>query len=358
MKVLHYIYDHIHNPWVGGGGAGRAVELGRRLATRGHEVTIVSGRYPGSADYEAEGVRQLFVGTDTNNYVLSVFCYAARAVGHLRRHAKEVDVIVEDFAPYNPIFSFLRRRDAVLQLHQKEGTHHIRKFGPLGIPFMLIEKFYPRWFSQAVAESEHGRVTFGLEKAHVIPNGFSPDLLAEHPKDHGYILFLGRLDINQKGLDILHAAIKRMPMGADLVIAGGGKDEVKVRELFDDFIGKGTVDMAGYIRGRDKIDRLMECSFMVMPSRYEGQPVTLLEAAACGKPVIVSDIPELSFAVEAGYGLAFKSDDPIDLAEKIQRLWADEPKRREMGRAARQFAQEYSWDAIADKYEKFLLSVS
>lgn len=98
MKILHLIYDHVRNPWVGGGGAVRAYEICRRLAER-HHITVVSGKYPGASDYREGNLSFKFVGTTRNNYVLSTFCYAARAAGFIASHAKEYDVVVEDFAP-------------------------------------------------------------------------------------------------------------------------------------------------------------------------------------------------------------------------------------------------------------------
>ncbi|MGD0283392.1 MAG: glycosyltransferase family 1 protein, partial [Dissulfurispiraceae bacterium] len=69
MNILHLIYDHSGNPWVGGGGAVRAYELYKRLSIR-HNVTIVCGRYPGAQDYSEGNLKIRFVGSSKNNYVL------------------------------------------------------------------------------------------------------------------------------------------------------------------------------------------------------------------------------------------------------------------------------------------------
>jgi len=96
---------------------------------------------------------------------------------------------------------------------------------------------------------------------------------------------------------------------------------------------------------------------MVVPSRYEGQPLTVIEAAACGKPVIVSDIPELSYTVDAGFGVSFRSGEAGELAEKMYLLLNNPSLRQEMGRKAREYARQFTWDRIAEEYEKYLLGI-
>ncbi|NTU41942.1 MAG: glycosyltransferase family 1 protein, partial [Nitrospirales bacterium] len=53
MRIVHCIYDHIRNPWVGGGGAVRMFEIYRRLSQR-HRITVICGKYPGARDYQEE----------------------------------------------------------------------------------------------------------------------------------------------------------------------------------------------------------------------------------------------------------------------------------------------------------------
>jgi hypothetical protein len=79
MRILHFIYDHIKNPWVGGGGAVRALEIYRRLAEK-HMITIICGKYPGAEDYTEKNLTIHFVGTNKNNYVISTLLYLIRFI--------------------------------------------------------------------------------------------------------------------------------------------------------------------------------------------------------------------------------------------------------------------------------------
>lgn len=356
IRILHLIYDHIKNPWVGGGAAVRVRELYRRLSGR-HEITVICGAYPGAEDYIEENVRHTFVGTRRSNYILSTLCYAARAARYAKAHAGEYDMMVEDFAPYNPVFSFLRHKKAVLQLHQREGFRHLKKYAVLGIPFFLIEMFYPRFFRNILAELPAAKEIFGLRgNAAILPNGFDPGLLDLKTEEDDYILFIGRFHINQKGLDTLSEAMRLA--GSRLVIVGGGKDEDRARSLFSDTVGAGRTEFVGYAWGEKKEELMRKCLFMLVPSRYEGQPLIIMEAAACGKPVIVSDIPELKYAVDAGFGLSFRTGDAKDLADKMKLLLENRKARREMGIRAREYAGDFTWDKIAEEYEKYLLGIA
>ncbi len=354
LRIFHFLYDHTGNPCVGGGAAHRALEIYSRLAPR-HYVTIISGKYPGAEDYTGEGIKFRFVGTSRKNYVLSTFSYAYRAARFLRENRDRADVVVEDFAPYNPIFSYRVRKDAVLQLHQKEGLHILRKYLVFGLPFYLVERYYAGSFKNVTVVSEQSRLKYGLgPEAPVIPNGFDESYLSVEGGDGGYLLFLGRLEIDQKALDVLFGALKGIE-GIHLKIAGKGKDEEKVRELLRKAGTRNKVEMVGFVQGKEKINVIKNCSAMVIPSRFEGSPLTAIEAAAFGKPVIVSDIPELAYAVEEGFGLSFRSQDAKDLAGKIKYLMENKDLRAGMGKKARHYAKDFTWNEIADRYEGFLL---
>lgn len=355
MRILHFIYDHINNPWVGGGGAVRVYEIYRRLAER-HDITVICGKYPEASDYREENINFNFVGTRRRNYILSTFLYTIKAIHFLNRHKKEADIIVEDFAPYNPLFSrFIVRKPSILQIHHKEGLNLIKRYFILGLPFLIMEKFYPGLFENIISVSETSRKRLRLSKAVVIPNGVDATLLHTSPLDGEYIAYVGRLHIHNKGLDTLIEAVKRIDVR--LVIAGKGKDDRKLHSLLNKAGVEDKVEFKGFLTADEKKRCLANSKIFALPSRYEGQGIAILEAAACGKPVIVSNIPELKYAVDGGFGISFTCGDAKDLANKIKFLIKNEPIRKEMGKKAREFARGLTWDSIAMRYEGFLIKI-
>ncbi len=359
VRILHLIYDHVRNPWVGGGGAVRVYELCRRLASRGHEVTVVSGRFPGVKDYSEGNLRYEFVGSSAN-YILSTFSYAFRAAQFVRKEATRFDVIVEDFAPWNPAFSsLLTPRPVVLHVNHREGAGILRRWWLLGTPFYLIEKWYPRLFRNVTALSEETRRKINVPAAFIVPAGINSSMSDTAPegveaKGDPFILYVGRLHIRNKGLDVLLSAMKRIDRR--LVLAGRGRDENRLKQIAEG-LGLSNVEFAGFVSEEQKIALLREDCILVLPSRFEGWGIVVLEAAACGRPVIVSDIPELRYAVKAGFAISFKAGDAKDLADKLNYLLGNESLRREMGLKARAYARSCTWDKIAAEYEQYLRGI-
>lgn len=351
FNMVHFIYDHINNPWVGGGGAVRCYELNKRLAEKGHNITIISGKYPNAKDYSEGNLSFKFLGTD-KSYKLSVFSYAFESIRYLKNHAKEYDIIVEDFAPWNPVFSFLFHKKTVLQLHQREGLQILKRYGFFGLPFYLIEKFYPRIYKNIICVSEISLNKFKL-KGKVIPNGIDEKIIEKDINIGNYIGFIGRIDIFHKGLDLLLEAFKDIKF--PLKIAGKGKDEIKLKNLITEKGLNNNVEILGFLTGQEKVNFIRNAKFIVMPSRFEAQGIVALEAATIGKPLIVSDIPELSYVVENGFGLSFKREDPEDLKDKIITLWKNEEMILQMGKNAVEYAKNLTWDKLSTEYEKFLI---
>lgn len=350
MKILHLIYDHIKNPWVGGGGAVRCFEINRRLARKGHEITIVSGKYPEAEDYEEDGLKFRFLGS-SRNYLVSVFSYAYEAIKFLKRHAKDYDIVVEDFAPWNPVFSKYFHKNTVLQVHQKEGFNIFRRYFIFGIPFMIIESFYPRIYKESLTVSDESRKKFHIS-AKVISNGISELLLKEEVSEGKYLGYIGRIDIYHKGLDLLINAMS--DINVPLYVAGKGKDEKKLLKMLINKDLQERVKLVGFITGKIKIEFIKNALFIVIPSRFEAQGIVALEAAALGKPLVVSDIPELKYVTENGFGISFRSEDVKALRQAIEYLIKNEKLIQQMGQRGRQYASQFTWDKIAEEYENYL----
>ena len=106
-----------------------------------------------------------------------------------------------------------------------------------------------------------------------------------------YVLFVGRL-VPEKAPDLLIRAFRRMPGDLRLVIAGGSSftDEY-VASLQTLAAADDRVIMAGYVYGDELTELYANAAVFVLPSALEGLPLTLLEAASFGAPLVASDIP-------------------------------------------------------------------
>lgn len=108
----------------------------------------------------------------------------------------------------------------------------------------------------------------------------------------------------------------------------------------------------------DALGRLYrEASAFLFPSLYEGFGLPVLEALACGTPVVVSDRPELR-EVAAEYGVYCDPTDPVDIAAKLRLVLEGEPKGRFDRLAAVRWAQKFTWERAADAYASVFRDVA
>lgn len=366
MKILHILYES-KGDYFGIGGVGiRAYEICKYLKNR-HDITFLCKKYPGAKDGDIEGLRHIFVGAESKNFTKTLLSYAYHASEFVRKHGKEFDVIVEEFSPAIPTFlNFYKEKPVILQIQGYTGKKYFGKYNILyAAALYFFEKFLPAGYKNIIMVSEVTRKRFALGRnadTKVIPNGIPEDLLKSNVEESDYILYLGRIDIHHKGLDLLlsaYAEFKKCLPDIRLVIAGGGRDKKKFDFLADKFPHnvKKDIEMAGWVEGVTK-KRLMEKAiFVVMPSRYEVQPIVALEAMACAKALVVSDIPELSYVKDCGAGVSFKSGDAASMAGAMKDMMTRE-NRSEMGQRGRDWVKDLTWDKIAIRYEEFLSEVA
>jgi N,N'-diacetylbacillosaminyl-diphospho-undecaprenol alpha-1,3-N-acetylgalactosaminyltransferase len=103
--------------------------------------------------------------------------------------------------------------------------------------------------------------------------------------------------------------------------------------------------------------KIREASLVVLPSIHEAQPVSMLEAMACKKPVVAFDFPFSNELVQNMYnGLLAKSGDVKDLSDKIRLLLTDRQLRLDLGQNAYEYVEKsHNWDTLAEKYIELYL---
>jgi len=363
LRVLHCIYDDPANPWVGGGGAHRVREIYRRLADR-VDVVVVTGNFPGARDETVDGVRYARLG-GARPYSWSRLTYAASASRLLA--AGEYDAAIFDFSVYTPIL-LPRGRPAGLVVHMLHGPTAADRFGkPLGRVVAAAENAglrQARWISTTSRWMEDQLRGIVSPEARVVRvgSGVADEFARVRRAERGFLLYYGRFDLYQKGIDtVLDAFARIAPQRPDarLVLAGRGKDEGRVRELVARLgLGDRVEIRAG--AGREEVLELLAGALLLlMPSRVEGLPMVPAEAMAAGVPVIAADVAAVGEVVAppAG-GVLVPPDDAEALARAALELLDDAPRRARVSATARESARRFSWDNVASAHLEFLEAIA
>jgi glycosyltransferase involved in cell wall biosynthesis len=198
----------------------------------------------------------------------------------------------------------------------------------------------------------------------ILPNGIFPEEFAELPPsgtfrrrlpelgDRPYVLFLGRLH-HKKGLDYLADAFalvaKKMP-AARLVVAGPDEgEEQALRRRISSAGLNDRVHLVGPLYERDKLAALVDAACFVLPSRQEGFSVAVLEALACGIPVVLSEHCNFPEVASSGAGAVVPLT-PDALARALEKMLTDPITARQMGLAGATLVRQcYAWPTIAEQ---------
>jgi glycosyltransferase involved in cell wall biosynthesis len=202
----------------------------------------------------------------------------------------------------------------------------------------------------------HVRAAHGVEAAY-IPNGATP---CESPPDASvlspwglrpgaYVLTVGRI-IPDRELHTLIEAFNQLPSTLKLVVVGSETPRTAYSDSLRRAAGERVV-FTGDVFGEPLEALYGHCRVYVLASRVEGLPITVCEAMAHGRPLILSDIPE---NVEVGGEAAryFRCGDVNALLMAMEELVEDAAARETLGREARRRNREiYNWDLVTDQVE-------
>lgn len=164
----------------------------------------------------------------------------------------------------------------------------------------------------------------------------------------GRVLYFGRLS-EEKGLMTLLDAVRGQPVRLKLLGEGPLRKSIE-QKLKEEAID--NVELMGYVTGDALRLELQRAMFVVLPSQcYENNPMSVIEAFACGKPVLGSRIGGIPELVRDGKtGLTFESGQAGDLRAKILKMAKDSGLCAGMGRQARRFVEdEFHQELYYDK---------
>jgi glycogen synthase len=358
MKITFLDFDDIRNPLLGAGQAKATFEVGKRLVKKGHTVNVLCFAYPGSKDRVEEGIAYKHIGFSTKNIRINNALYILLLPFYVSR--LKTDIVVECFtAPISTLLSPLWTKLPVVGL---PTSYEAERFSKLyHLPFHLVEHFgsklYKYFMPYTLPFDEKMKKTNPKIISRVIPEGVGDEFFQIKKKSNEFILFIGRFDIGQKGIDLLlHAYAKASKnISYPLVIAGLGPDEAKIRMLIRQLNLEKKVTFMGAAYGELKYDLLSRAVLVAMPSRHEGFSLFSLEALASGNGIAAFDIPGFSWADESVVMKA-KNYSVNEYAQLLE-MTANSSKMKKMQKDARAYALNYSWDNVAQEFEKFFIYI-
>lgn len=358
MRILHVDPDDIDNP-LSGGGPLRTYEIYRRLAQR-HEITVLTPTFEGSTpEIMRDGIRYIRIGRKIGNHGSSphiTFFFAFPWA--LERF--DYDLLVEDFMPpmsatLTPLWQRSRPLVASVQWWHAEALS--RQYH---LPFFLGERYLVRLYRRFVVLTEAMERLIHSRNAkaaiEVIPNGVDDRLFALEPCYGDFVLYLGRINLREKGVDLMLRAYARIPKRGRLPLrlAGTGFDFNSCKQLVDELDLRAWVTFLGKVDGAGRAALLSECRFVCVPSRLETFGMVIAEACAAGKPVVLFDRWPMNEVAPRGVCELVEAFDVDAYADAMRiMLGLGNSDLAERGRRCRESAIRYDWDRVARQQERF-----
>ena len=362
MRLLHVI--HSADPRHGGPIEALTVRA-RLLARMGHSVEVASCDDPNAGFLRDAPLPIHAHGPGVGKYGL-----APRLLAWLRDHHRDYDsVIVNGIWQYNGLAVRRALRDSgrpyfvfphgMLDpwFREQYPLKHLKK-----LPYwLLVERLNLKDAAGVLYTSEEERQRAGpafpryAANEHVAPYGIAaPEkpladyvraFAAAHPALAGtrFLVFMGRLH-EKKGIDLLLDAFAAAP-DRELGLLVAGPDDTPYAAALKaraERLGiAARVTWAGMLRGDVKYGALAAAEAFVLPSHQENFGVAVVEALACGTPVLISDKVNIWREVQAG-GAALVEPDTLDGARRLLERWLALPgsERAAMAAAARPLFRE------------------
>jgi glycosyltransferase involved in cell wall biosynthesis len=376
MKIA-FIYDAVY-PFVTGGAEKRVYELAKRLAKRGHDVHWygIGWWWPekGQKDIELDGIKlhgvckPMDLYNDDRRSIKEALLFSVNLFPKLMQERYDI-VDCQGFPFFScftaKIHAFLGKSKLIITLHEVWDNYWYEYLGKAGFFGKLIEKMMVNLSNNIIVVSEKTKKDLRSikpsEKSIIVPNGIDfQEIMSINPEiEKSDVIYAGRL-IKDKNVELLINAVnilKEKKPDIKCLIIGEGPEKKELIELSNKLGIQKNVIFKGFLDNTNCLFKYMKSSgVFVLPSRREGFGMVVIEANACGLPVIVVNhkmnaaidlvIPKLN-----GF-IAEPSEN--DIAEKIVISLENKEKMEEK---CIEMSRKYDWNKIVDSIEKIYMDI-
>ncbi|HET6350428.1 MAG TPA: glycosyltransferase family 4 protein [Candidatus Krumholzibacteria bacterium] len=364
LHVVALNWRDIRNPEAGGAEI-HLHEILTRLVARGHHATQFASAFPGGATEETvDGVHVIRRGSWWNaNFVLPA---AMRA--YLKDHP--ADLVVEDINKI-PFFTPCYTRTPVLVVvPHLFGVTVFRETNALFALYVwaweaLIPAVYRRCRFAVISPSTRDDLVargVSADRIEVVLCGLDHRLFRLLPGEkrapRPTLVHFGRMR-RYKAIDVVIRAlgvVRRTVPDARLVIIGDGPDRARLEKIVKREGLAGDVEFTGRMSGEQMVAVLNRCHVFLNASPKEGWGLTVVEANACGVPVVGSDRPGLRDSIHDGVtGFLVPYGDVNAFARRTAELLTDPELYARMRTAGEEWARSLTWERTADEMEQVLV---
>ena len=375
MKIT-LVYDAIY-PYIKGGGEKRFYEIGKRLAKKGHQVHLYGMKLWEGANVIKQNEMYLHGICKTKKLytkegrrsILQAIYFGFHSMKLIK---EDFDVIDCCGFPYFSLFScklivLIKRKKLFSTWHEVWGKNYWYKYiGWKGYLGYIIEKLAVLMPDKIISVSKH--TTHKLKKElnskkriYTVPNGIEFDLITKikSAKEESDVIFVGRLT-SHKNVDIFIKAIKLIKeknLEIKSLIIGDGPEKKTLEALTQKLNLKKNIKFLGFLENNDDVYALMKSSkVFVLPSTREGFGIVVIEANACGIPVITinhKDNAARDLIEEGKNGFVCQLNEE-EIAKRIIRILINSSGLN-MKKACMDLAKKYDWDKIVDEIEGIYL---
>jgi len=340
--------------WIGGTEIA-TYDLAEHLARRGHEIHIITSLDKG----------QLKESYERGFYIHRVFKPKIKNIGILIFWINALKILQEIDADIVHAQSLGNAIPAVIYKKIKKIPYTVWGQGlDVNMPGWFIKKTAKTCLANAdaiIALSDNMKNTMQLmsdREVVVIPNGIDLTKYDEGQRKQRThrktIIYVGRLHA-VKGVQYLleaMSAVHRKVPQAELVIVGDGNERAALETLTDQLGIRECVKFVGMVPHEQVTDWMYNADIFVLPSISEGFPLVVLEAMACGLPVVATRVGVLPEIIEDGTnGFVVDAKSPYEIADKLLTIMQSDELYEKMSVNGKKIVEKFSWNNITEIIE-------
>ncbi len=265
---------------------------------------------------------------------------------------------------YYPAFKVAKqlKKPAVMTCHDVWLGEWCKLFKATGLVGELYERKYLSWPWKVIIANSHTTKQKLLQAkvnpsiVQVVPNGIDLEFVnkVSAVKERGIsICCVSRLVSYKRVNDLIRAVkiLKKEHQHIKCHIVGSGPEMPRLKKLIKELGLSGNIVMHGFIKKYSDVIKIMKQSnVFCFPSAVEGFGIVLLEAMACGLPIVASDIPPLREVTKNGQGaIHYRVGNIEEMASKLHMIIRDQELVQKLTEQGSAIAREYSWKKIAEQ---------